>query len=267
MITGAEYYIRPMRAADLPNVADVAASAFASGFADSWSYQLDKPRELSNFRYWWLYSLRQNIHGVGYHCWVLCKRLVPEAVDPKQSSNVGEKHEQIIGASVWARSGSSTTARAWQATSWYYALERNIWSWEHWVLTITGGYGAAYDQLVDNAYDVICTNTVQKWKKLIPERWHLLQIMIDPQFQGRGLAGMLINWGMKQAENEGIPVTLFAGSDFALSLYKKKKFFVLDWPNRERKFLTDGSILPFMAWEPERPDPAFGSVRGLVSKQ
>lgn len=264
MTKSREYFTRPMQITDLPDTADVAARAFAPVFGDCWSYRLDDPQVFSSFRIWWLNSLRNDIHRIGKHCWVLCKRLDLENsnVSPPTEPRHERQTEQIVGAAIWTRRGSSKTAQAWGQvnTSFYDVVERTSSSLEHQVTVISGGYGTAYDRYMNDTYDQVCGESVVKWNSRIPEAWHLLQMMVDPAHQGKNLASRLLSLGVKCAEDEGVPVTLFA-SDLGRPFYERRGFFVLDWPNSEKALGPNQQLLPFMGWEPARLNPALPSIR------
>ena len=55
------------------------------------------------------------------------------------------------------------------------------------------------------------------------ESWHLSFAVVDPEMQGRGIGGMLVDWGLKNARKEGVPATVLA-SQVGRLLYRKKGF-------------------------------------------
>ena len=91
----------------------------------------------------------------------------------------------------------------------------------------------------------------------IPEIWRLRGLGIDPAFQGRGIAGKLLEWGQEQASRESCPIGLLS-SPMAEAVYLKKGF-------REycRVFVGDGIEVPVMIWEPRGMEGKWG-VQGTA---
>ncbi|KAL8992766.1 MAG: hypothetical protein Q9169_006860 [Polycauliona sp. 2 TL-2023] len=57
----------------------------------------------------------------------------------------------------------------------------------------------------------------------ISERWHLHGLVVDPEYQRRGVGGRLLSWGLEQAKLEKVPTTLTA-STVAEPLYRRLGF-------------------------------------------
>ena len=75
--------------------------------------------------------------------------------------------------------------------------------------------------------------------------WILQNLCVDPQWQRRGIGGLLMQWGKNKAREEGVPVGLTA-SPMGEGLYKREGF--------REVYRVDGSeagIVPVMMWEPE----------------
>ena len=53
--------------------------------------------------------------------------------------------------------------------------------------------------------------------------WKLRNLCVDPAFQRRGVGGILLEWGQKQAARERCPVVLTASMK-GQQLYRKKGF-------------------------------------------
>jgi len=56
-----------------------------------------------------------------------------------------------------------------------------------------------------------------------PSRLDLATLAISPAYQRRGVGGLLIDWGLEKAREEGVPVVLEATPN-GLGLYLKKGF-------------------------------------------
>lgn len=79
----------------------------------------------------------------------------------------------------------------------------------------------------------------------IQEMWKLRNLSVDPAFQRRGVGGMLIDWGQKQATLEGCPIGLTA-SMVGQELYRKKGFRAYGHVSCE-----GFEDIPMFVWEPE----------------
>lgn len=90
----------------------------------------------------------------------------------------------------------------------------------------------------------------QRWNqdgyKKPDEFWGILDLGVDPKYQRRGIARLLLQWGLERAEREGLPVHLSATPDGA-SLYSSLGFrSVGKWKWRPDQD-TDWEI---MRWDP-----------------
>lgn len=67
----------------------------------------------------------------------------------------------------------------------------------------------------------------QRWNqdgyKKPDEYWGILDLGVDPEYQRRGIARLLLQWGLGRAAREGLPVHLSATPDGA-SLYSRLGF-------------------------------------------
>jgi ribosomal protein S18 acetylase RimI-like enzyme len=83
----------------------------------------------------------------------------------------------------------------------------------------------------------------QDWFDKYPEHWYLSRLAVDPAFQRRGIGGMLLDWGLRIAKEENVPVGL-TSSPQGVALYRRKGFRDIGW-----LALTDGIEGPALIWE------------------
>ena len=83
--------------------------------------------------------------------------------------------------------------------------------------------------------------------------WRLQNLCTDPAFQRRGVGGMLIDWGQKQATLEGCPV-LVTASLVGGQLYRKKGF--RPYGKTPCAGIPD---IPLFIWEPEGMEGWWGT--------
>ena len=88
----------------------------------------------------------------------------------------------------------------------------------------------------------------------IPEMWKMQNLAVHPDFQRRGVASMLLDWGKRQAEREGCPIGL-ESSELARPLYLRNGFrrfgymHIRDFPIPE---------VPIFLWEPRGAEGRWG---------
>ena len=254
-----QYYVRPMRASDLPEVSDVAARSFLTFWVYNrlFSHKIHEAHVWPDYRVFWLHSLKLVYYRRGGYGWVAC-RLVP--------TDSGSK-EQIVGATLWIRHGTSVTAKAWQEShaTWWDEAERRLNWLTFEVFQRIGNYGNAFDRQLNHSFEELCEGCIHRWDDLMPERWHLTMIMVDPDHQGKGLATQLLSWGLKHSTLEGVPCTLFSSQE-AFNVYKKRGFFAIDWPNRDRVVDPDPRLVPWMVFEPDALRPELQSMRSYAQE-
>ncbi|CAD6591906.1 MAG: hypothetical protein ASARMPREDX12_005488 [Alectoria sarmentosa] len=88
----------------------------------------------------------------------------------------------------------------------------------------------------------------------IPEIWKLQNLAVHPDFQRRGVASSLLDWGKRQAEREGCPIGL-ESSELARPLYLRNGFrkfgsmLIRDFPIKD---------VPIFLWEPRGREGRWG---------
>ncbi|KAL8691730.1 MAG: hypothetical protein Q9224_004108 [Gallowayella concinna] len=83
-------------------------------------------------------------------------------------------------------------------------------------------------------------------KFAVSERWQLQNIVVDPEYQRCGVGAKLISWGLSQAAEEKVPVTLTT-SPVAEPLYRRMGFNT--WKLTDLPGLRIGA--PTLIWWPQ----------------
>ncbi|KAL9052208.1 MAG: hypothetical protein Q9162_005533 [Coniocarpon cinnabarinum] len=250
-----EFYTRPMTASDLPDLATLFSDAFIDDtcITGAWSGSLANPEVYPRWRAWNLHLMKVLYHRRGAYGWaVYCRRRHLDRENTASHPHTSANNDKMVAATLWIRHGNSKTAQAWQQShsDWFSALERQLLRVEGEVLPFLGEYGPTYDRAIDNKFEHIVVASIDKWQPLINERWQLSVIAVDQAYRGRGLAKDLLEWGLKHAKDEHVPVTLFA-TPLGRKLYERLGFEVAEWPNMARGFHEDPEALPFMMWTHE----------------
>ena len=120
-------------------------------------------------------------------------------------------------------------------------LEQRLLRWELWYHEKF--IDRALDYKRSNRYDDVYPDHIYD---RIPDRWHLSLLGTDEKFQRRGIGRMLLEFGMRMAERDDVPIAL-ESSVAGMSLYKRSGFKVV------YKAEVEGDLeCVVMAWEPEQ---------------
>ena len=230
--------IRPATAQDIPMVATLSVAAFM----DDELYEAMCPhraRYPSHFRAAFLNRFQGRFWSSNF---------VFLIAETDKSNKDWSGAPQIVGYAVWCRRGKSEIARRWrnEQNSFRGRLEGVLLDIE-----------SCYSDLIraDKSLDYRSRSRLREGVILefedLDEMWKLHNLAVDPNFQRRGIASMLIAWGQEQARKEGVCIGLIA-STVGQELYRKNGFHLYG--------VIPSKILyvPMMIWEPEGKEGAWG---------
>lgn len=243
-------HLRPTTATDLPRCVTITDTAF-------------KNNELTNFlapnRTKYPLSWRQralNLQRCKYYqpgLWsFVC---VADADD--DFADAGE----ILGYARWARCTSTEDATADPWAPRRLSLLEHAESWLHWA-EFKWGQTLRTNPAVSWAQEAAFARSIVVSTGLAPIRaathWYLDIIAVAPEYQRRGVARRLVNWGLESAKTESearavvgkqpVPVALVATAP-GLPLYKSLGFRVVGWGDDSfMGFTAEGGS--YMVWDP-----------------
>ncbi|KAL9579279.1 MAG: hypothetical protein Q9212_005202 [Teloschistes hypoglaucus] len=252
-------HIRRATSFDFPTTATFSVAAFQ----DDELYRYTNPHihhYQDSFRRYFLRRQRLRNNSPGYITFVALaepfqttnKDAAKERVgDAAQGGRSRGSCEEVAGYAVWYRHGTTEAARSWHTQSWgewfesillqaedsyvsLFRLDRSASPQNRRSLEATGFFG-------DDTF------------ASLPERWHLQNLCVNPEFQRRGVGAQLVSWGQEQATKEQVPVTL-STSTVAESLYRKvgfKTWSLLDMPGVRME-------APSLIWWPDGVTPVKG---------
>ena len=251
-------HIRLICPRDFSATASVAVSSFSDEETLSWVHCY-KDQYPEAFHQFFLRKLRSRFWAVGCYIYV--------AVLDKGDRDY-QYEEQAVGYAVWERQGESDMARRWRqpslrrrkASSNCHAVLRHNTDSNNLVATVLE---SALLRLEEDYYALIHADKSMDYDRLrqyvkieqfdnIPEIWRIRGLCVDPAFQGRGIAGKLLDWGQEQASREACPIGLMS-SQMAEAVYLKKGF-------REYGRVLIGGLIdaPAMIWEPKGLEGKWG---------
>ncbi|KAL8725444.1 MAG: hypothetical protein Q9166_007338 [cf. Caloplaca sp. 2 TL-2023] len=216
----------------IPSDFPTAASFSVAAFANDELYHFTNPyaaQNPSSFRDCFLRRLKVRNISPGYIIWVAVIADLdaleddtlggePTHVEMVRTSTITD--EKVVGYAIWVRHGQSAQAKKWQTQSWSEWLEsRLLQAQDSYVDFFQLDRSASPSQMRSLA-------SVGFWTDEFPgftERWHLQNLVVDPDYQRCGVGTRLISWGLEQAEEEKVPVTL-STSTVAEPLYRKMGF-------------------------------------------
>ncbi|KAF2011350.1 acyl-CoA N-acyltransferase [Aaosphaeria arxii CBS 175.79] len=223
-------YIRPMTRADTPEVAAITTAMLADDEIFRWlSPGQDKyPDDL---RRWHVIRIRSRIAQAGSHGFVMAT----EESDPEWSGR-----EEVTGLAFFIRRGDDEAARKWQRSSLLRKIDCHLLSWEQWY----------EEHFLDRAQDtkrmeIYMDKLPTDLYNLLGPRWHVGLLGVSPKYQRRGIGGRLLQYGLKFATEEDLPVTLEASAK-GHNLYLRSGFKII--ADAE---IVDGLRSAAMVWEPE----------------
>jgi len=184
-----QFRIRHATPSDLPAIARVSASAFATHPVDSavHCYLARYPSDWLRHEY---YNISTFFYFPGVHAFVA------ESVD----------NNEIVGYAMWLRSGNSAVARKWR--------QRNISARFHlWRLLFAEKFFSYFDRAKDAKIEKYYYDS--KDESVIPgkkdpgddkraEYWWLGLLAVESEMQGHRLGQRLTEWGVERAREEGV---------------------------------------------------------------
>ncbi|KAJ9610695.1 hypothetical protein H2200_005472 [Cladophialophora chaetospira] len=203
------------------------------------------------FKYWATFRwhcvnlMRNTTAGPGRYTFV--------AVAPGNSPN---DEERVVGCVMYTRIGTSEVARKWQSST--DAQNGLSWSLERGLLWVEGKYKNVFT-------GVTPTKNPEHWKNvkseldeefpqdIIPEMWLIDLLYIHPEWQRKGIARLLLQWGMERAREENVPLGV-KGSPIGGLAYKACGFQSVGGTRFGGWFdeLEFGGVPhQFWLWEPE----------------
>lgn len=214
-------HIRPFAPIDHNAVADFTADAMLNDEVVRVIWP-SRRQQFDRYRTGFLFSLRQKHAMAGVVSFVAETDVGDAGPDSKGVDQVGGI---VVGRVTFQRLGKSAVAKAWQRLYPADAVEALL-------LSVEAKYTRLFrlDQSVDQKANSAFRNAMADGGPLREERfhesWSVANLVVDPRYQGRGVGRMLMEWGIRQAAAERVPVGLTA-SVTGKHLYQKLGFDVL----------------------------------------
>lgn len=207
-------YTRPIQLSDISDLADLAADVFKEdeAFVVMWPLRYEY---YALYRRNWLREIKTMMGRRGAYGFII--------------RNL--ETDEIIGAAIWRRIGPDTSplARGWleQNNDLSSAVDRKLRGWEEWYIEALRLEKPALNMPLIQRWGDACGVLDEKWVDALPDRWHLHLMMVSDEYKRKGFGGKLLTWGLDNARDERVPVTLFA-SKIGQTLYGKHGFKVVD---------------------------------------
>ena len=180
---------------------------------------------------------------------------------------------RVIGYAIWYRYGTSEQAQRRHKDT--YSMSTNLAGCgrydanrslapgiERTLLYLTDTYISLFhlDKSLDRTRRKQWLSNAEESFPAIPELWKLQDLCVHPEFQRRGIAGLLLDRGKGWAKEEGCPIGL-SSSPKGEKLYAKAGFrrygtiSVKDFPVDD---------VPLFLWEPPGLEGVFGMKGDVV---
>ncbi|KAI9671807.1 MAG: hypothetical protein M1831_003335 [Alyxoria varia] len=144
----------------------------------------------------------------------------------------------IVGVAIWRRSGTSAAARSWQSVNHHSSslvsvlpplriLESFLHNLQERYIYLLNLEAPAGDPFRMRAWDDETARGLDDIMKA-REHWHMGMLGVDEKYRGRGIARKLVEFGLQNAEREGVPCMLVSAPG-AKELYRKLGFRIVGW--------------------------------------
>ncbi|KAI5795284.1 acyl-CoA N-acyltransferase [Geopyxis carbonaria] len=228
--SGLTFHLRPATLSDAAQMAEIATRAYTTSEAADF-FNPHRAAYPSDYHYSFLTRYRSRLVDPAAMTWV---------VHPAGAPGCVVAHGQFLRVTSNPESRPRRdTWRMWAVRGWYAFL---AWGW-----AAVGWKNRTIDP-VSMVEFIRVDGITQKTYWSRPEwqeRWHALSIVVDPNWQKRGLGGMLVEWIVKRAGKDGVGIGLEASAE-GEPLYRKTGFRMLGRFAMEKP--VPGGI---MGWRPE----------------
>ncbi|PGH03169.1 hypothetical protein GX51_04204 [Blastomyces parvus] len=201
-------HIRPLEAADIPDVATLVADAMLDD--EVWAYLApNRLKYYSEYRGNFLLRTKLRFSSPGW-------ALLVAVTDPEDEGGTeqGQGHGQgsgrggkVVGYCAWHRIGDSPAARRWKE-----GKETLGWWLERHLLNIQLRYTDISNQnrAIDNSrmQEYVSVTAGNFPSDIFPELWYVGILATHPSYQRRGIGKLLVQWGIEQGRAESVPVGL-----------------------------------------------------------
>jgi predicted N-acetyltransferase YhbS len=222
--------IRPARKSEIPTVSNIASNAFWN-HPDVARYYPKRVKHPEAFVHSYERMLEEHLYSAG--------ALLLVAVQVPETTADANTAEAIVGFAAWQRYGDTPCAEEWKKRS----LGTRVFSA---LLTMRDIV------VIDRSY----LGPLQRWKlerkspeteedmgdgqvKETDDHWCLHVLGVHSEWQGKGVGTALLNWGVKEATREQVPVLLWASVSVE-RFYRNHGFMPI------KKVLRDGQDVEYL---------------------
>ena len=158
---------------------------------------------------------------------------------------------EVVGWAIWIRDGSSPVAKNWQRAGeeWESRIERALLQMQDKYYEFIGldptnkrGALARLLSVLSEPFD----------PQIFEESWHVDGLYVAPAYHRRGIAKIMLKWGLDQATAEKVPATVNA-SPVGFKVYEQVGFRSIervDFSSVEPDFDPGEPGLHRLVWEP-----------------